>query len=691
MSETNIGRSIESEEHYYNKCFMIVKYTTIGPGWSVIKSKINTALSAPSSDPSIDENSSFEEWLTVAVNHYSLFASKASLSQEWTAKKAISENTINEHDSDIEKSEKLALNAAVEKFNRKNPKVSSNVPSLNKSKSDGISEQQDIDQSTIARDVIKWPLGDFTDPRMIEGYEEEFEKRAKVLRKLRTDKNKFSTNKVGSLRSFYDCHQYWFYHIKPYEGLEGTKIAIPPRPVEKGFGINSTTLEGIHQLDKMLNILLVMLPDFDFAFVKEFIPKEKLNELLLNSENEPQTFEEFKSFMVNELLAYRVENKFHEESQQNFYRQLTFLRLSIHWVKDYCDTDWKSALRAVYEGKIKDLFDVLIKACLAGVKIRKKIAKQLIDYKNNYLEELYGSAGIIFSFLKANHFLLSQEGEGKFHKDSSEYTRILFQVINISKAKRSEQVSKQKGQKIDTYKRLRESAPQLKRALVFVFYYSDMEARYHHWFTSEEEKSKAILNRDNKLNYADIETGNSSVEPDYDDPEVAMELFDGESDVDSEIISTINSDEPEMDQSKKSDIDNTERNFSQTGFDSNFTLKQKDEEDIVQAIQYLLFSFVDTDQSIQQHKNIIAVLIAYQHDYNQGGDSDITYYYEQAIDAQFQLYQIEQPSELSESIEQVLILLDKNYPLKGFSTLKADVIAKINKIPALIESVKQSS
>lgn len=595
MSEANMGRSIDSQDSYLNRAFLIVEHTSIRPDWVSIRSKLNLAFSKANNDPAI----SFNDWLS-----------------------QVKENI-------------------------------STVIDINEGNSKLHDVSRNSDQEALASNMVSWLSGEITEKSMLEGYP--YEDKVTGLSNIRQKNGAFSPKALADLRNDYDSHQYWFHYIKKYESLPDDKIR-PPIPGARKPGINRASLELVHELDGLLNIILTIMPKFEFELLKYNVRESDLESMLNAYPKEPSCFSEFKSWIFqNEFLAKRIEKSFNLADRENIYNQAVFLWLSIQWIKQSSQCGWEDALKLAYQGKkLEELFLALIESCLKSQTIRHQLRKCGAVKSEEYQELLRSSAHNISCFVGANYLIVEQE-VANAGNSQSEYEKRFGLVVGFAVLDRTDKVVGAINKHLKSentieltrkkYTRVGKSKALGERMLPLIFYFSDMNARYHHWFRSKEEKGRALGIVDEKVDYSSAESGKE----------------------------------------KKTLLESAVQEY------------------FVDEVEQLLFSFSDSIKDIANYKNNLACIIAF-HRYEEYFSRKIeelpcklaiqsmdaaSLSCELAIEAYATKEDLNIENISLVQVETALSALEEQFPNKGFSNLVKDVLTLLNKIPAVIDTVKK--
>lgn len=591
MTDTNLGRSIEFQNSYLNRAFLIVEHTTIRPDWVAIRSLLNFAFNRATQDPSIP----FYTWLEEVFNN-----------------------------------------------------IGTNVRFLNSSQSvSEISIQSE--QVELAKNIITWLSGNLNSPEMLEGYP--YEKTIKNLTSLRQKNGEFSPKNLAHLRNDYDSHQYWYHYIKYFENIP-EKVIRPPKPGSHKPGVNRGALELIHELDGLLNIILTIMPKFEFVFLMSNVKEESLDEMFNNLSIEPKNFAEFKTWIFqNELLSKRIEKSFQQGDRFRIYSQAAMLWLGTNWVKEVCQCNWFDALKLVYQGKLEDLFYSLIESCKKGQSIQLHLKKLGVIQSEEFQHILDKASQNTSAYVEANYVIIEQEAANAGNS-RSEYEKYFSQIVNIEVLNRSEltldAIKRAKARLVKEeenskqarklYTRVGKSRSISKRVLPFIFFFCDMKARYHHWFVDQQEKDRATNQMNEKIEYSSAESGQKT----------------------SSTLEILTQDYP-----------------------------------IVNKVKELLFSFSSDKRMLANYKNNLACIFAF-HSYehyllsiNCSAEiiEGVKLICELAIDTYANDHELPVADITLNDVDIALKTLEKEYPLQGFSSLKNDVFTRLNKIPALFDEI----
>lgn len=495
----NLGRSIQSNDDYLNQSFLYVPETSIRADWILIRKRLITALNSTANN-----DVSFDDWIVKAQQHYSLVSSMNSLNKEWRAKQ-----------KENERSDK-----STDEFNRAVDKVYKGNETANVILEDNkrlIDEQREADQALIAKNILTWMSGKF-DINYTEDYP--YLKTVQKLTHLRQKKGAYvgslSFNAVSDLRNDYDSHMYWLHYINPY--MASDDKAIPPRPGSDKPYVRRAVMELVHELDGLINIFMTLAPMFEFHKLLEHVPKKQLEVLLNNTLAMPSDFTRFKEWLLPEFKFANTDTLLLKQLT----KEAAIAWFCVHWINSIYGVSWQNSLLSIYEGQVEDLFLSLIEACKQGAVIKEQINKNGAVNTPEITEIISKASRNISHFVSANYIILQDEKIGKKEhgineKTHSEYEKLFLTTTNEALQKRALRVGRvlrkyelsesPKSKKLDLYTRVVKSQSIATRGLPFIFYFSDMRKRYHHWFSSSEDRLKAEDLAKEKLDFGHIETG----------------------------------------------------------------------------------------------------------------------------------------------------------------------------------------
>ena len=501
----NFGRSFQSDNDYLNQSFLYIENTSIRADWQLIRQRLITALNASDSSNSL----SFEQWVEHARQHYSLSASLNSLNKEWRAEKKAKDNAVNT-------AEVHQFNKAVNKCYKGNESANALVDEHKRL----IDEQREADQAKIAQAMLTWLAGKH---KAAEIHDYPYVEKIQNLGNLRQAKGKhtgsLSFKAISDLRNDFDSHMYWLNYIQPYLASKKSK-AIPPRPGAHKPYVSRGVLELVHELDGLINIIMTIVPTFAFPELFKLVPYRQLELLLGNSADIPNGFVPFKDWLIPEIkLAKKdkiIKAKLNEEVAK--------LWFCLHWVNIAKGGTWYEALLSIYEGQVEELFLSLIEASKQSEVIKLQL-ENLGVVSSPEMQALINSASTNLSaFVQANYDILQQEqvlksSLSKGKAKLTEYETLFLSITNKALQKRALSVGRSlskrkllgdtKNQKLDRYTRVKKSTSIATRMMPFIFYYSDMKKRYHHWFASAAARIKAEHEVKEKLDFAKLESGES--------------------------------------------------------------------------------------------------------------------------------------------------------------------------------------
>ncbi len=606
----NAGRSITSDNDYLNKSFLFIQHTSIRADWLLIKKRLVAALSASDTDSAV----SFEQWAKQAQQHYSLSASSSSLTKEWKAKKKqqVARDAAN-------KDNKFEL--AVDKSYATHSNTDNVIVDQNRKLRD---EEREYEQSQIAQTMMLWLTGQYPVENQTEyPYIEQLEK----LNSLRQQKGKqagsLSYKSVADFRDDFDSHMYWLHYIKPYLGHDDNAV-VPPKPGAHKPYVSRGAFELVHQLDGLINIFLTLAPTFEFPKIFALMPKNQLSVLLNYQPDVPSSFSQFKHWLVPEIRYKRLD----PTTKTKLDAELAKMWFCMHWINKAKGGDWQAALMSIYEGQVEDLFVALIEASKKSEKIKLQLEQfgLVSDPELNTL--ISAAANYLSAFVRVNMTLLKHEKElvsaaKQKHEATklSEYETLFSSVISNAVYKRSLRVGRvlsklssdsDNKKSLDLYTRVKKSTSLASRMLPFIFYYSDMQKRYYHWFNSDDERREAVHHVEEKLNYAQFETG------------------EGPDDFVTEQASLLIGD-----------------------------------------IRKQLFSFRHSDPAVRQLKNIFAAALVEK--YYCADDERCAYFFAKALEQETELHDMPNWPDIVNQVSAYIKNTHQSYPRAGFDTIEADV------------------
>jgi len=617
----NSGRSIKSDNGYLNQSFLYIPNTSIRADWVLIKKRLITALNAGSSDPDF----TFKQWIAHAQQHYSLSSSTSSLNKEWRAKK-IAMSVLSKS------AEVIEFNAAVEKVYKGNESADIAVDNNKKL----VDEEREYDQADIAQTMLTWLSGKYT----VESTEEyPYLDKINKLTNLRQTKGKYagslSFKALSDLRNDFDSHMYWLHYIKPYLTVENEHAA-PPKPGAHSPYISRGALELIHELDGLINIFMTVAPTFEFPKLLKYVPKAQLESLLDNTTIIPNGFSQFKEWLLPEIRF----KKQHKAIKTELVKEVTKVWFCIHWISIIKDQNWQFALLSIYEGQVDELFISFIEACKQSESIKLQLEKLGVVPGSQVQKLINTAANNLSAFVQANYFILQQEqklknNSGNSKAQLSEYETTFKSIINNALHKRAIRVGKTLNKrkpsdetshnKVDRYTRVKKSTSLANRMLPFIFYYSDMKKRYHHWFANTEARMKAEHIAEEKLDYGQVESG----------------------------------------------VDHHDE-FN------------KQEALFVEELVELLFSFAHPDPDVRELKIMISAALVQKY-YCTHSDKNISRYCSLALEQQLSLLpNLEGWNEIVQQVHEHINGLQKHYPNAGFDTFETGISETVAQFSALI-------
>lgn len=478
--KNNFGHSIKTTDDFLNQSFMYVPKTAIRADWKTVKLMLKNALNMS------DIHLPFDEWLLSASRYENLHAQG--------------------HQSAFQNVGSFGPDAS------KSNQTNSQENNAKRHSYDLRSEEMQNSQSELAYTMLIWALGkypiDILDSEDTFGYQ----KSLNSLPELRIN-GRVKYENISTLRIKFDSHMYWLFYIKPYLDFDEQRF-VPPRLGRPPLYVSPNTLETLHEVDGLLNLMMTIMPSLEFSSLFSFVSQSQLAKLLEAEVVQPDSFNAFCAFLLpeNKLSSVSVEehNKLMEDAAKAWF--------CTHWIMEVTEAQWKEALLSIYDGYVEQLYVDLLEMCLTSEKLQHQL-QHFPQLKPKSVNQLLESAALsISSFVLANHKVL--KGESNYAlantKKSSTYKRLFLAIINRALFRRHVKSSKgtsnsvkstSRKTKIDLYTRVAKATALNTKYLPFIIHFSNLRQRYYHWFASDDDINSAQAVVEEKLNFKQVESG----------------------------------------------------------------------------------------------------------------------------------------------------------------------------------------